>query len=437
MTHLDPQKHVLIIGGGTFGLSTALELLRSGHKNVTIVDPYPVPSPLSAGNDVNKVFQSIVESKFYTDLAQESLAKWRSDPVYKPAFHETGIIYGGTQDESVEWVHDRYQTLKDQGHSEVQLLQKAEDFIKLVQTSGMEALSLDDSETRFTNWKGYFQPKDCGWTYAALALKRAGEECVRLGAKIIVDSAESLVFNENGDCTGARTYSGQTIDADKTVICAGANSVKFLDYQGQLLAKCWTVGHIKLTDDEIAALKGIPVVLNLDRGFFFEPDANGDLKFCNEFPGYINMEHRGDKKVSIPVYRDEIPKIAEQQMRQLLREVLPKLADRDFNVAKICWCTDSPDRHFLFGDHPDHKGLVLGTGDSGKGFKYMPIVGEYISKIVLEGDSALPEDKRKAWKWRPQTGHQRDIFALQDRAGGTNTVEDLNSITEWTNGVHK
>ena len=75
-----------------------------------------------------------------------------------------------------------------------------------------------------------------------------------------------------------RFVNGDSIEADKTIICAGANSFKFLNFEQQILAKCYTLGHIKLTDDEAALLKGMPVVLNLDGGFVFEPDLNNEIK---------------------------------------------------------------------------------------------------------------------------------------------------------------
>lgn len=53
-----PLSHlssILIVGAGTWGCSTALHLARRGYTNITVLDPYNVPSPISAGNDVNKV----------------------------------------------------------------------------------------------------------------------------------------------------------------------------------------------------------------------------------------------------------------------------------------------------------------------------------------------------------------------------------------------
>lgn len=54
---LHPTSSVLIIGAGTWGCSTALHLARRGYKCVKVLDPHPVPSPIAAGNDVNKIME--------------------------------------------------------------------------------------------------------------------------------------------------------------------------------------------------------------------------------------------------------------------------------------------------------------------------------------------------------------------------------------------
>lgn len=51
------DSSILIIGAGTWGCSTALHLARRGYKNMTVLDPYPVPSPIAAGNDINKIVE--------------------------------------------------------------------------------------------------------------------------------------------------------------------------------------------------------------------------------------------------------------------------------------------------------------------------------------------------------------------------------------------
>lgn len=54
-TPLNKNSKILIVGGGTWGNSTALHLARRGYTDVTVLDPNTMPSAISAGNDVNKI----------------------------------------------------------------------------------------------------------------------------------------------------------------------------------------------------------------------------------------------------------------------------------------------------------------------------------------------------------------------------------------------
>ena len=49
----DRKPSVLIVGAGTFGLSTAYHLLERGYTDITVLDRYPAPSRGSAGYDIS------------------------------------------------------------------------------------------------------------------------------------------------------------------------------------------------------------------------------------------------------------------------------------------------------------------------------------------------------------------------------------------------
>jgi sarcosine oxidase/L-pipecolate oxidase len=64
------QGPIAIVGGGAFGLSTALELSNQGYSNVTVFEKdEEIPSRWSAANDLNKIMRAEYEDDFYTDLA--------------------------------------------------------------------------------------------------------------------------------------------------------------------------------------------------------------------------------------------------------------------------------------------------------------------------------------------------------------------------------
>jgi sarcosine oxidase/L-pipecolate oxidase len=428
-TMTSKDSKILIVGGGTFGLSTGLWLLRNRFTNVTIIDSHALPSDISAGNDINKIIQSCYsEGKSFTNsLAIEALEGWQSDAVFYPHFHETGIAYS---------------TLKHKDSEEYKELLSVVDVAKKHnRTVKFKKLETRDDYRSIApqltgdlkEWKGFYQEKECGWAHAKDALISAGKEIQRLGGKYVVGEVTGLAYDDtNTKVVGCKYGSGNEIRADKVIISAGASSVKILDFKDQLLAKCWCVGHLKLTEEEARLFKDMPVIDNAEKGFFFEPDlVKNELKVCNEFPGYTHYtsSETRDADDSIPIYKRQIPKEAEQAMRLLIAETLPQFKDRPLVEAKICWCTDTPDRNFLICEHPDYDGsLVLATGDSGHGFKHMPSIGKYIARLVAYGPAALDDEKRHKWRWRPETASDR----VQDRYGGDGTVGDLKDVKDWT-----
>jgi sarcosine oxidase/L-pipecolate oxidase len=61
---------IAIVGGGAFGLSTALELSTKGYTNITVLErDEEIPSRWSAANDLNKIMRAEYEDDFYTNLA--------------------------------------------------------------------------------------------------------------------------------------------------------------------------------------------------------------------------------------------------------------------------------------------------------------------------------------------------------------------------------
>lgn len=63
------------------------------------------------------------------------------------------------------------------------------------------------------------------------------------------------------------------------------------------------------------------------------------------------------------------------------------------------------DYHFLISPHPDHAGLSLAVGGSAHGFKFFPVIGDYIADMLEQKlDPAIQE----VWKWRPGAKQSED-----------------------------
>jgi sarcosine oxidase/L-pipecolate oxidase len=64
------DSRIIIIGGGAWGLSTALYLTEAGYSDVTILDrAEAILSPYSAAYDLNKIVRAEYEGDFYSKLA--------------------------------------------------------------------------------------------------------------------------------------------------------------------------------------------------------------------------------------------------------------------------------------------------------------------------------------------------------------------------------
>lgn len=88
-----PSPSVLIIGGGSFGTSTAYHLSKRGYNKVTVLDRFAAPSKDAAATDLNKTVRYDYPNPLYSELAQEAMAAWKSsNHPLSDLFNQTGWI---------------------------------------------------------------------------------------------------------------------------------------------------------------------------------------------------------------------------------------------------------------------------------------------------------------------------------------------------------
>lgn len=118
------------------------------------------------------------------------------------------------------------------------------------------------------------------------------------------------------------------------------------------------------------------MVYNGDLGFFFEPNENGIIKLCDEFPGFTRFKQHqpfgasAPKRISVPRSHakhpsDTYPDASEVSIKKAVATFLPQFKDKDFVRREMCWCTDTADANLLICEYPEWKNFVVATGDSG------------------------------------------------------------------------
>lgn len=402
------------MGGGTFGLSTAYHLVKSGYTDVTVLDKSEfLPSEASAGNDLNKIIRAEYEDPWYTELAlvrpptadthastnklYNAIKEWQENPLFAPYYHQVGYLLGNSSAAPEKAKKTLAKSLSSISKhpawaGNIKPLNRRED-IKAV------APAFDGP----MEWKGYFN-KLAGYAHAGDALHATYSACCERGVTFQLGDAVEKLLWEGDRCSGVVTASGKAYKADVVVVTLGASAARLIpSLAPQVTAKAWSVAHVQLTPAEAAQLRGIPVTYARDLGFFFEPDPRTHLlKMCPSGAGITN--YNGSSVSLPPEDSSYIPEHDEQAMRKLLRETLPQLADRPFVHKKMCWVADTRDSDYLIDYVQGKEGVIVATGDSGHGFKMLPVVGTWIQKVIEEGRQS--EDR---WKWKNVTGAAGDI----------------------------
>lgn len=227
---------------------------------------------------------------------------------------------------------------------------------------------------------------------------------------------------------GVKTKDGQFHAASLVIVATGAGASKIVPEIGaRVSAKSWSVAHVRLTDDETATLRGIPVTYARDLGFFFEPDPKTNLlKLCPMGGGFINTNPITGVSEAPEGVQHFVPLEDERKMRELLRQTLPYLADRPLVEKTLCWFADTSDSDFIIDYLPETSNTVIVlSGDSGHGFKMFPIFGSWVNNLLN-----APEGRQTERRWQWRTNKQTDDSASRDDVSWrVGDVQELRDIT--------
>jgi len=148
--------------------------------------------------------------------------------------------------------------------------------------------------------------------------------------------------------------------------------------------------------------------------FWFEPTADIEQFRAQQFPVFIWEDTEGMQLYGFPAYgtaqdgvkiaffRDggladpdnldrRIHKAEIERMRDYLSTRIPTLPGR-FVRGLACTYTTTPDENFLLSKHPSHPQVTIAAGFSGHGFKFVPVIGEIIADLVIDGATRHPID---------------------------------------------
>ncbi|TFV59504.1 N-methyl-L-tryptophan oxidase [Mycobacterium sp. PS03-16] len=367
-THAD----VIVIGLGGMGSAAAYHLAARGQRVLGLDRFTPAHDKGSSHGGSRIIRQSYFEDPAYVPLLLRAYELWDqlAADAAREVYRMTGGLFIGPPDcltvagslrASREW---------DLPH---------------------EVLDAAEIHARYPNFTP--RPGDI-----ALYEAKAGFARPELTVQAHLDLAEragaTLVFGET--VTGwqetaegvAVTTTGGTHTAGQLVICPGA----------------WA--------PELLSEFGIPITV--ERQVLYWLDPVGGTGPFEDHPIFISENADGEQIYGFPAidgpaggvkvafFRkgtvctpDTIDRVVHDreiaEMRAEVAHLIPAL-DGPCVHSATCMYSNTPDQHFVIARHPAAANVTVACGFSGHGFKFVPVVGEILADLAIDGATRHPID---------------------------------------------
>lgn len=385
--NVSQSSTLLILGGGCFGLTAALELRARGWQ-VTLIDQGPLPHPDAASTDISKVVRmDYSQDEQHTAMGECSIQRWREWNARwgEELYQEVGFLVMSRLSLQLNgFEHDSHAFLTQRGH-------------RLRPTSD-EVLKDQHPAWNHTVYKdGYLNPIG-GWVESGRVIARLAAEARAAGVTLFENVLQPRPIFEGSRCTGIASADGQSWQADAVLVAAGAWTPTLLPHLQEVMwATAQTVFHFQPQDPRPFTPPQFPV-WGADIGrtgwYGFPANAAGLVKVANHGPG--RRVNASDPR-TLPAGEDE-------RYRAFLRETFPTLADAPLHSTRVCLYCDTFDGAFWIDHDPGHPGLIIAAGDSGHAFKFTPVLGEIIADVVEQ----KPNPWAQRYRWREKTAVSSD-----------------------------
>jgi hypothetical protein len=257
-----PSHSYIIVGAGVFGVSTAYYLIqRYPTASVTIVDrdAYDANTRVAASWDWNKVVRADYDDFVYCKMAVEAQDIFKSDPLWKPYFHETGIYWMCRTDYAQDVIRN---------------------YEKLGRKADLRAVPIEEArklysglfeEADYTGVKEVLVNKTSGWGAAGDCLKAVTKKAIELGVKYVTAEVTGLQTDSDGRVHGIKTADGKVLTATHTILSTGAftpkllarsaqsSGIKALDAGQRIVAGGIATGMHKLDSESYKTFASMPV----------------------------------------------------------------------------------------------------------------------------------------------------------------------------------
>jgi monomeric sarcosine oxidase len=362
------KPHIIIIGAGIIGLSTAYALLQQGQVQVTVLEQETVDHRRGSSHGTSRLlrFEYGVD-RFYSEMVYKSLQRWQQleRQTDRQLYTATGILLMGNEHDN--YTKPSYVTLQELGMTP-------------------EYLTPQACQRRFPQFstQGYdtiLYNINAGILHASQCLQTLKECIIHLGGTILEHHHVTRVDHDNHHLPiTLHLNTGETLTAERLVIATGPWIQHLLeDLQLPVRVTCQYLLYFAGLEQAAFSTPAFPAFMADELyGFPLQPSPQIAGAFwlkaaSHTFGAIVNPEE--------PLTIDQ--HVVNQIVRRLYT-VIPALRHARLAEVEAYMYDVSNDEDFILDYHPHDQRIVLATGLSGHAFKFGLLLGEMVSVLVQE-----------------------------------------------------
>ncbi|MEM8915237.1 MAG: FAD-dependent oxidoreductase [Pseudomonadota bacterium] len=355
--------HIVVVGAGIMGLSTAWAALKAGHE-VTVVEQSSIPNEAGSSVDESRLIRHPYGPMTgYARLMDEGFAAWDRlwEDLGETHYRETGTLVMGEPGET--WVAASAEHLSQGGKS-------------------FDWLGSGDIERRFP---ALSVPDGCRAIYMATGGVLLARPIVRdlarwlaaHGAVLRTDTKVARIDPETATC---HVTGGGTIKGDRLCVAAGPWTNDLFNAPVTLKPSRQVVTFLEPPAPFAAAWSDMPMILDFHphaRAYWVPPVGGAELKV-------------GTHKFAFGAHPDDDRLVGRQEAMSAFantNHILRSSDLYDLKGGRSCFYTVSDDENFVV--RPISENAWFLAGFSGHGFKFGALMGEIVVRAI---DGKMPTE---------------------------------------------
>lgn len=364
---------VIVIGVGSMGSPTCYHLAKQGHK-VLGLEQFSITHELGSHAGQSRIIRKAYgEATCYVPLLERAYQNWATleAETNTQVFFKTGMVYFGTSDspflQTVKQSSEQYnipvnQLTEEACRKKYPQFQLPPDFERLEEPNA-----------------GFLTPERCILLMVQQALFNGA----------VIKTQEKVIDWKHNKGTITVTTDYHTYSAKKLVITAGPWATKLVpNLTSKLMVTRQPLAWVQPKKWMEFDKEKFPcwLIQNDGQDFYGFP-----IVPVGQFGGPLGLKlgmHHPGGEATDPDNVDRTSRPADKNaLIQFLNQFIPD-GYQNTLVMKTCLYTKTADEHFIVDFLPGYdKNVVIATGFSGHGFKFVSVIGEVLADLAAKGST--------------------------------------------------